>query len=78
MGRAENLASIMVFHMESAISLMQMAVESGDLLAARAVVHAAKENSGSALERALWETYTDFMDPTLNPDPPDNVVILKQ
>ena len=78
MRKAENLASIMVFHMESAINLMHMAVESGDLVAARAVVHAAKESSGSELERALWETYTDFMDPTLNPAPPDNVVMLKQ
>ena len=78
MGKAENLASIMVFHLESAISLMEMAIESGDMVAVRTVIHAAKIASKSTLEMALWSTYEDFMDPQLNPDAPANVVMLKQ
>jgi len=37
-----------------------------------------KQTSGTVLERALWETYSDFLNPQLNPDLPQNVVPLIQ
>ena len=78
MVKADNVIGLMVFHMASAISMIEIAIDRGDIQEAVTALNDVKQTSGTVLERALWETYSDFLNPQLNPDLPQNVVPLIQ
>ena len=78
MVKGDELVSMMLFHLASAISLMDIAIERGNIQEATQAINDVKQHSGTVLERALWETYSDFLNPELNPDLPQNVVPLIQ
>ena len=78
MVKADNVIGLMVFHMASAISLIEIAIDRGEIQEAVTALNDVKQTSGTVLERALWETYSDFLNPQLNPDLPQNVVPLIQ
>ena len=78
MVKADNVVGLMVFHMASAISMIEIAIDRGEIQEAVTALNDVKQTSGTVLERALWETYSDFLNPQLNPDLPQNVVPLIQ
>ena len=78
MVKADNVIGLMVFHMASAISMIEIAIDRGEIQEAGTALNDVKQTSGTVLERALWETYSDFLTPQLNPDLPQNVVPLIQ
>ena len=78
MVKADNVIGLMVFHMASAISMIEIAIDRGEIQEAVTALNDVKQTSGTVLERALWETYSDFLNPQLNPDLPQNVVLLIQ
>ena len=78
MVKADNVIGLMVFHMASAISMIEIAIDRGEIQEAVTALNDVKKTSGTVLERALWETYSDFLNPQLNPDLPQNVVPLIQ
>ena len=78
MVKADNVIGLMVFHMASAISMIEIAIDRGEIQEAVTALNDVKQPSGTVLERALWETYSDFLNPELNPDLPQNVVPLIQ
>jgi|TARA_R100000687_G_scaffold27898_1_gene23645 hypothetical protein len=78
MVKADNVIGLMVFHMASAISMIEIAIDRGEIQEAVTALNDVKQTSGTVLERALWETYSDFLNPQLNPDLPQNVVPLIQ
>ena len=78
MVKADNVIGLMVFHMASAISMIEIAIDRGEIQEAVVALNDVKQTSGTVLERALWETYSDFLNPQLNPDLPQNVVPLIQ
>ncbi len=78
MVKADNVIGLMVFHMASAISMIEIAIDRGEIQEAVTALNDVKQHSGTVLERALWETYSDFLNPELNPDLPQNVVPLIQ
>ena len=78
MVKADNVIGLMVFHMASAISMIEIAIDRGEIQEAVTALNDIKKTSGTVLERALWETYSDFLNPQLNPDLPQNVVPLIQ
>ena len=78
MVKADNVIGLMVFHMASAISMIEIAIDRGEIQEAVTALNDVKQTSGTVLERALWETYSDFLNPELNPDLPQNVVPLIQ
>ena len=78
MVKADNVIGLMVFHMASAISMIEIAIDRGEIQEAVVALNDVKKTSGTVLEQALWETYSDFLNPQLNPDLPQNVVPLIQ
>ena len=78
MVKADNVIGLMVFHMASAISMIEIAIDRGEIQEAVTALNDVKQTSGTVLERALWETYSDFLNPQLNPDLPQNEVPLIQ
>ena len=78
MVKADNVIGLMVFHMASAISMIEIAIDRGEIQEAVTALNDVKQTSGTVLERALWETYSAFLNPQLNPDLPQNVVPLIQ
>ena len=78
MVKADNVIGLMVFHMASAISMIEIAIDRGEIQEAVTALNDVKQTSCTVLERALWETYSDFLNPQLNPDLPQNVVPLIQ
>ena len=78
MVKADNVIGLMVFHMASAISMIEIAIDRGEIQEAVTALNDVKQTSGTVLERALWEPYSDFLNPQLNPDLPQNVVPLIQ
>ena len=78
MVKADNVIGLMVFHMASAISMIEIAIDRGEIQEAVTALNDVKKTSGTVLEQALWETYSDFLNPQLNPDLPQNVVPLIQ
>ena len=78
MVKADNVIGLMVFHMASAISMIEIAIDRGEIQEAVTALNDVKQTSGTVLERALWETYSDFLNPQLNPDLLQNVVPLIQ
>ena len=78
MVKADNVVGLMIFHMASAISMIEIAIDRGEIQEAVMALNDVKKTSGTVLERALWETYSDFLNPQLNPDLPQNVVPLIQ
>ena len=78
MVKADNVIGLMVFHMASAISMIEIAIDRGEIQEAVVALNDVKQTSGTVFERALWETYSDFLNPQLNPDLPQNVVPLIQ
>ena len=78
MVKADNVIGLMVFHMASAISMIEIAIDRGEIQEAVTALNDVKQTSGTVLERALWETYSDFLNPQLNPDLQQNVVPLIQ
>ena len=78
MVKADNVIGLMVFHLASAISMIEIAIDRGEIQEAVTALNDVKQTSGTVLERALWETYSDFLNPQLNPDLPQNVVPLIQ
>ena len=78
MVKADNVIGLMVFHMASAISMIEIAIDRGEIQEAVTALNDIKKTSGTVLEQALWETYSDFLNPQLNPDLPQNVVPLIQ
>ena len=78
MVKADNVIGLMVFHMASAISMIEIAIDRGEIQEAVVALNDVKQTSGTVIERALWETYSDFLNPQLSPDLPQNVVPLIQ
>ena len=77
---SDDMVSMMVFHIASSISLMEMTIESHpqlipDILSA---IDESISTCGSVHEHALWETYKDFLNPEINPAALSNVVPIIQ
>ena len=77
---SDDMVSMMVFHIASSISLMEMTMESHpqlipDILSA---IDESISTCGSVHEHALWETYKDFLNPAINPAALSNVVPIIQ
>ena len=77
---SDDMVSMMVFHLASSMSLMEMTLESYPHIKPD-VSEAIDEAIGKARnvnEQALWETYRDFMNPDINPAALSNIVPIIQ
>ena len=77
---SDDMVSMMVFHLASSMSLMEMTLNSyphmmPDITQA---IDEAITKSRNVNEHALWETYKDLMNPEINPDAKSNVVPIIQ
>ena len=75
-GEEEDILAMVQFHMISAVSLMRIILNNGllekDMF--RRVLEEMARNSSCVREEALWETYKDFLNPSINTAIPANVV----
>ena len=72
----EQWVGLGVWHLQSAISIMNLLVDNQlvDLNIIKALIDEKIKDAGSVNEEALWETYKDFLNPSINRAIPANVV----
>lgn len=77
---SDDMVSMMVFHLASSMSLMEITLRSHPQMIPdiTQAIDEAISKSRNVNENALWETYRDFMNPEINPDAKSNVVPIIQ
>ena len=76
----DDMISMMMFHLASSMSLMEMTLTNYPQMMPdiSQAIDEAVAKARSANEHAFWETYRDFMDPDINPAAKSNVVPIIQ
>tara|TARA_R110002051_G_scaffold46058_2_gene92668 strand:- start:1224 stop:1463 length:240 start_codon:yes stop_codon:yes gene_type:complete len=77
---SDDMVSMMMFHIASSMSLMEMTLANYPQIIPdiSQAIDGAIDKSRNVNEHALWETYKDFMDPEINPSARTNVVPIIQ
>ena len=66
--RSEHITGLILFHISTAITLSEIALESEEIdhASIRGHLKVGAEESGSVLEQAIWETHSDMYDEELS------------
>ena len=77
---SDDMISMMMFHLASSMSLMEMTLNSHPQMVPdiSQAIDEAIAKSRNVNEHALWETYKDFLSPDINPAAKSNVVPIIQ
>jgi len=72
----EQWVGLGVWHLQSSIAIINLLVDNGlvDLSLIKILIEEKIKDAGSVNEEALWETYKDFLNPSINTAIPANVV----